>query len=337
MQEDFSSFDLDEAAFGAASLTQQTLSGSRQMLGAMFDALPVALLIHTEQGVLLANREAGSLLGNAERELVGQHFMDFVAPEDSDVMWDVFHRSFAEAGSLQRECALQRADGSRRLISVICGRLPWPGIPVTQILCRDITDQKRAEASLRQLTITDELTGAYNRRHAFYEASLYLDRSRSHVPLSIALIDIDHFKHINDTFGHAAGDLALKALTTLANSFLPLHREANSAMFARLGGEEFLMLLPGMDAGRAAIVSDAFRQAVECASVASGSALLRFTLSAGVATSSQADQNFDALLARADTALYAAKSGGRNKVVIASDVVSAKEPEPRRTGGSVRQ
>lgn len=318
MLEQIDSFDFDEASLDASSLTRQTLSGTQAMMGAMFDALPIALLIHSKQGVLLANRAASVLLNTKEQDLIGQHFLDFTAPEDGEMMWSAFNRSFDESESFQREITLQRSDGSQLLASVICGRLPWPGIPVTQLLFRDITDQKRAEASLRQLTITDELTGAYNRRHAFYEASLYLSDAGAHVPLCIALIDIDHFKRINDTFGHAAGDLALKELTRLANKLLPTFREANSALFARFGGEEFIFLLPGMEAQRASALANRFRKAVEGASFQWGDAIIRFTVSIGVAQSSVMDASFDNMIARADKALYSAKRTGRNKLVTAS-------------------
>lgn len=116
---------------------------------------------------------------------------------------------------------------------------------------QDITDQKMAEVSLRQMTITDELTGAYNRGHALYEAGLHFESAgTSGMPLSIAMIDIDHFKRVNDTYGHDAGDCVLKALARLAHQFLATKTMLDSPLFARFGGEEFLFLLPGAsDAG----------------------------------------------------------------------------------------
>ena len=199
-------------------------------------------------------------------------------------------------------------------------RLPWAGNPVLQVILQDVTEQKRAEASLRQLTITDELTGAYNRRHAFYEADLYISQdARVAPPLSVVMLDIDHFKHINDEYGHAAGDAALVAMTRLVQGLLPSFRDTDSAMFARIGGEEFVVLLPGIGKQRAMEIAERLRHAVASLELDHEERRLRFTTSLGVATYSPADGAFDRLLNRADAALYAAKQGGRNCVVLAEE------------------
>ena len=160
---------------------------------------------------------------------------------------------------LEQECLINRPDGTQRAIKLVTGRLPWDGNPVIQIIMQDVTDQKRAEHSLRQLTITDELTGAYNRRHLLYESALYMGEESAFIPLSVALVDIDHFKRINDTYGHASGDIALKELTLLANRFIPTIRGTDSAIFARIGGEEFVLLLPGLSVAEAVEVAERFR------------------------------------------------------------------------------
>jgi diguanylate cyclase len=198
---------------------------------------------------------------------------------------------------------------------LIASAQPWPGNRVIQVLMQDITDQKRAEISLRQMTITDELTGAYNRRHAIYEAGLYLESAASGgMPLSVVMIDIDHFKRVNDTCGHDAGDLVLRALSRLAHEFLATNTMLNSPLFARLGGEEFLFLLPGAGEESAFSLADAFRRQVACLSVELTTKRLQVTISAGIASYRQGDAGIDALLKRADTALYVAKAEGRNMV-----------------------
>lgn len=304
----------EESGLDQAKLTQQSLVDTQQRMGIVLEALPVGLLIHTAQGILYANRAACDLLMTDSESLMGRHLLDHVAHEDETALRGLFERALGGSGTHTGESAVERPDHSRRVAQVILGRLPWAGNPVLQIILQDVTDQKHAEASLRQLTITDELTGAYNRRHAFYEASLYIDRGDT-LPLSVVMIDIDHFKHINDTLGHAAGDAALVGLTRLMQGLLPSFRDTDSAMFARIGGEEFVVLLPGIAEKRAAAIAEHLRRAIAALKVPFGAEPITFTASLGVVTYRLADGDFDQLLARADTALYAAKEQGRNRVI----------------------
>jgi diguanylate cyclase (GGDEF)-like protein/PAS domain S-box-containing protein len=305
--------DTDDAE--AATLTQQTLVDTQQNLGKMLDLMPIGLLVHTEQGVVFANKQACSFLQANPDMLRGQHLLDYTSVADADAISQALQLTFANAdASYEIECAISRPDGTGRLMKVITSSLPWPGIPVIQVLMQDITDQKKAEVSLRQMTITDELTGCYNRRHATYEASLYLEAATSGgLPLSVVMVDIDHFKHVNDTYGHDAGDLVLKALARLAHEFLATNTKLDSPMFARFGGEEFLFLLPGAGEQTAFALADSFRQRVERLTVALPGNKLRITISAGTAACRDGD-SLDTMLKRADTALYAAKANGRNRV-----------------------
>lgn len=316
MLSSFDLFETDAESLGAAKLTQRSLEDARELLGVTLDAMPIALLIHTQQGILLSNREASRLLEADSAQLVGQHFLDFVGSEDQAAAAAGFRNAFTENQVHHLECVVVQGGGGRRLVKVALGALPWQGNPVSQVIFRDITDQKHAEASLRQLTITDELTGAYNRRHLLYEASLYVAQyEHSAVPFSIGLIDIDHFKKVNDVHGHAAGDAALRELTRRANAFIPSVRDLNSGMFARIGGEEFVMLMPGIDRRRAAAIAELFRAEVERLPFSSPKVTFPVTTSIGVTTLLPNDRSFDALMARADQALYRAKAAGRNQVV----------------------
>jgi diguanylate cyclase len=317
--DDFDLFETDDAAMEAAILTQKSLVDTQDRLGVMLDIMPISLLIHTEQGILFANQAACGLLHTDRATLVGQHLLDFVRSDGIDATSTQFRSSFhGEDRFLRAEAVVGPAGGPQRLVRMITGKLPWAGNPVIQVLLEDITDQRHAENSLRQQTITDELTGAYNRRHAFYEAGLHVEASRQRgIPFSVAMIDIDHFKKVNDTRGHAVGDLALKRLTALANESIPLIRTTDSAMFARLGGEEFVMLLPGLGLEAGVAAADDFRQMVEEMVVAAPDGPLRFTVSAGVAELKDSDEDFAKVLARADEALYEAKGAGRNRVMSA--------------------
>jgi diguanylate cyclase (GGDEF)-like protein/PAS domain S-box-containing protein len=304
----------EESGLDQATLTQHALIDTQERMGALLEALPVGLLIHTAQGILYANRSACDLLQTDSQSLLGRHLLDHVAHEDESCLRGLFDRALGGSGTFSGESAVERPDHSRRVAQMILGRLPWPGNQVLQIILQDVTDQKHAEASLRQLTITDELTGAYNRRHAFYEASLYIDSSDT-LPLSVAMIDIDHFKRINDTLGHAAGDAALIGLTRLMQGLLPSFRDTDSAMFARIGGEEFVVLLPGITEKRAVAIAEYLRRAIAALKVPHTPEPITFTASLGVVTYKPYDGSFEQLLTRADAALYAAKEQGRNRVI----------------------
>nr|WP_295885404.1 sensor domain-containing diguanylate cyclase [uncultured Devosia sp.] len=305
--------DTDDAE--AATLTQQTLVDTQQNLGKMLDLMPIGLLIHTEQGIVFANRQACSFLQTNPALLRGQHLLDYTSPADADAISQALQLTFSDPeATSDTECAITRPDSTSRLMKVITSSLPWPGTPVVQVLMQDITDQKKAEVSLRQMTITDELTGSYNRRHASYEAGLYLEAATAGgMPLSVVMIDIDHFKRVNDTYGHDAGDLVLKALSRLAHEFLATNTKLDSPLFARFGGEEFLFLLPGAGEQTAFALADSFRQQVERLRVALPGTTLTITISAGTADCREGD-TIDTMLKRADTALYAAKANGRNRV-----------------------
>jgi diguanylate cyclase (GGDEF)-like protein/PAS domain S-box-containing protein len=312
-------FDLDHPGSSAAALTKEALDGAQELMGVAFDALPIALLFHTAQGILFANSEACSVFGTGGTALIGQHLLDYVDTEDAAAVASGIEATLSkDKTKILVEALFHGKDGVERLCRMTMVRLPWPGNPMIQVVVNDVTDQRRAEASLRQLTITDELTGAYNRRHAFYEGSLYVGSFIADgSAFSVALLDIDHFKRVNDTFGHAAGDQVLQALTSCAHTFLPTIRMGNSAMFARIGGEEFVLLLPGIGLSDAIATADRLRRRVERLPVVTNAGVVNLTISIGVGTMSAADQSFDALLARADAALYRAKTEGRNRVASA--------------------
>jgi diguanylate cyclase (GGDEF)-like protein len=171
-------------------------------------------------------------------------------------------------------------------------------------------DLKRAVERIEQLAIRDELTGAYNRR--FLMECLARERSRAErlrATFSVCLLDVDHFKSINDDLGHAAGDAVLIELPAIA---APGLRGAD--VFGRFGGEEFLMILPDAALAGAQAVAERVRAAIEGARF-SAAAERRITATLGVAEY-RAGEDVAALLARADRALYAGKAGGRNRVAI---------------------
>lgn len=157
---------------------------------------------------------------------------------------------------------------------------------------------------------TDELTGLANRRAFLEQGTAALDRAlRYGRPLSIVMCDIDHFKPINDTHGHAAGDSVLRAVAER------LRRAARAAdITGRLGGEEFALLLPETGADAAVILAERLRRDVGALAVFHDGIVLRFTCSFGVAQHSPAMERLGHLLGVADKALYRAKANGRDRV-----------------------
>lgn len=175
----------------------------------------------------------------------------------------------------------------------------------------------RLRHELHERSVRDALTGLWNRRWFSEQAARDLAAAeRDDVPLSLIAIDVDHFKRFNDRFGHDAGDLVLKEVAGLMQAL------GHGTVYpCRLGGEEFTLLCVGMATDRAADLAEALRNRVAALSLSAGGASLPgVRISCGVATYPQDGKTLDQLMKRADTALYAAKEGGRNRTVLAADL-----------------
>ncbi len=188
---------------------------------------------------------------------------------------------------------------------------------------------------LEQMATTDELTGLFNRREAMRRLEDQWSFSeRQDRPLACMMLDIDHFKKCNDTYGHDAGDEVLRKTAHI------LKRSVRTGeTVCRIGGEEFVVFCPGATAEMASKGAERLRAAVEANQVAHGNATLSVTISAGVAERGSDTPNFDDLLKRADQALYEAKDTGRNRVCVAvarrtsaaQDPVHARAPLAQAT------
>lgn len=177
---------------------------------------------------------------------------------------------------------------------------------------RDITDRKRLQEKLHQQATTDEITGIFNRRHFLELAQSELKRAiRNKRPLAIVLFDIDYFKQINDTYGHAVGDQALRTFTEICQKSI---RESD--VFARFGGDEFALLLPETNCEHANKVVERIRQNMASQPVDLNGNLATITISLGLSCLEREDETLDRLLGRADMALYQAKEEGRNRVIV---------------------
>lgn len=170
------------------------------------------------------------------------------------------------------------------------------------------------EAGVRALSITDTLTGVANRRHIIDELERQLAiHERSNARIAVIMVDIDHFKQINDAHGHIAGDRALTAAAEALRACL-----RGSDLIGRYGGEEFLILLPGASLADAHDVAERCRQAVAATGVEANGVRVTLTASLGVTSQPATEvRNVDQLIHIADEAMYQAKQGGRNRVVAA--------------------
>ncbi len=168
------------------------------------------------------------------------------------------------------------------------------------------------EMELRRLASTDPLTGALNRRHFMELAERELRGARRYgYPLTVALLDVDRFKSINDSYGHSVGDAVLKELTTFCQQQIREHD-----IFGRYGGEEFVMALPHADLASAGTVLERLRSRLAEAKLPVGPDGLGFTVSIGASEVRPGDEGLRFALDRADRALYEAKGAGRDRVIL---------------------
>jgi len=177
----------------------------------------------------------------------------------------------------------------------------------------DISERRKMLDEIYRLARTDSLTGLWNRGYFMDVACRELARSRRDLsPLSLIMIDVDHFKNVNDTHGHEAGDDALRCLAEVVALSV---REGD--LVARLGGEEFVALLPNARVADACNVAERIREGIRSRELGCRSgACFGLTVSVGVATHRNRETPLEELLRCADEALYAAKRGGRDRVEI---------------------
>ncbi len=208
---------------------------------------------------------------------------------------------------------MPRGDGGRfwgsSVVSVMRGEGPGAEPEAYLVVARDTTARRASVEDLRRALCTDHLTGVLNRRHFFALAEEAMALAvRSGQPLSAIMLDADHFKAVNDRFGHAAGDAVLAGLGGALRAAVRTHLD----LVARLGGEEFCVLLPGLGLPEAMQVAERLRRGVAALRFGEDGEL-RVTASLGVAERGGAEA-LDRLLDAADAALYAAKAAGRNRV-----------------------
>lgn len=240
-----------------------------------------------------------------------------IHPDDRERVKEIFSRTVKTGRGECAEFRFVLKDGSIRYMESD-GRAIRDAdgeISKVVVVSRDITEQKRLEVELREMAATDMLTGLPNRRHFLTQ----LDQEMARVVrvtdhyASVLMIDVDHFKHVNDTFGHSTGDCALRHLASLMRQEL---RKVDT--LGRLGGEEFAIILPGAPLAAAEVFAERLRNTVAASPATHLDSTIPLTISVGVTEIKVGDTCADDTLARADRALYHSKEYGRNRVVVES-------------------
>ena len=266
------------------------------------------------------NPSIGRVAGFASEMTIGHSYAMFY-PSDGmseDRAIDRLHEADDSGWSLDEGWRV-RADGTRYWGSCLIAPIhvlgndlkhECPSERAYSLIIRDISDRREATEALRQSVSSDHLTGLANRRALFEAANLELQRwTRMPRPLSVVMIDADHFKRINDEHGHSAGDAVLRHLA--AGMSFTFH---SMDVVARVGGEEFVVLMPGITLEAAEAAALLLCRSIEAQSVEVDGKFIRYTVSAGVATMQKGIDGVDELLQRADAAMYSAKAKGRNRV-----------------------
>jgi len=216
------------------------------------------------------------------------------------------HATYLATLAEESDANARRAEAARRLLE------------------REIAERRKLEAELRRLATTDALTGVLNRRHLFEVGQQDLIQARdAGNELAVLMVDVDHFKSINDRHGHPVGDTALRQLAARLRTAV---RRADH--IGRLGGEEFAVVLPGIAPAASLIVAERLRAAVASRPLVRGGVRIPMTVSIGLAMACATDRTFEQVIARADEQLYRAKEGGRNRVCYAEAAVPDAAHQP---------
>ena len=262
------------------------------------------------------NVAAVRLLGYAPVEVLGKPISLFYRANDAlrGQMAEWLAAASREGWHVQ-DGWCERRDGARftcQLMITVADPTAHPDAGYTVVL-RDVTERRMTTDELRMLLTTDQMTGAFNRGRFFELARHHIQRcEQAGRPLSVVMFDVDHFKSINDNFGHAVGDEVLRRLVTCCKAQL-----GESGVLGRLGGEEFGVLLPGADLESARATAERLRVAAAADLVQVAGALTQTTVSLGCMAAKGPIGGIDDLLKAADKALYAAKRSGRNRVCAA--------------------
>ena len=297
------------------ALQRNELDARNRLMVAALEAAANGIIITDYNGKIeWANSSFCHLTGYETAEILGKRPGDLVNSGEQNAdfykqMWEVILKGETWRGEIINK--RKSGDLYHEELSIAPVRDEYGKVTHFIGIKEDISERKQLESVLQQLAHTDSLTGLYNRRvfvERLEQETARLARSDTS-PISLLMLDLDHFKRINDNFGHAMGDSVLRHFAKLMKETI---RSIDLA--ARLGGEEFAILLPGADKNEAIGIAERICRQTASSALPCRTDPLHYTVSIGVAQVLVHDRNTEAALHRADSALYSAKANGRNQV-----------------------
>jgi diguanylate cyclase (GGDEF)-like protein/PAS domain S-box-containing protein len=323
--------DVGNGKFGIAGYTRDLrearaaeakISEANERLRAMFDNMPIAC-IYISGNLYLAdcNDEAMRIFGaSSKKDLLGKFLR--LSPklqpdgQQSKKLASELYEYATTNGSVSFEWMHKDLRGNPIPMAVTIVKAK--GMAEIAVIAymrdlRELRELKDKTAQLdeaRQMAFSDALTGVSNRRHFMQQAKQEFRKQKpANSFIGIIMLDMDHFKRINDTYGHAAGDLALKAVSEVARSIL---RETD--LFARYGGEEFIVMVQNLSLAELTNLAERICEKIRGTQFSYGDQEIHLTASAGVAVRNDLSHTIEEVIVQADTALYRAKANGRDRV-----------------------
>jgi len=297
------------------------LRESKKKLQTIVDTALDAVVMIDSGGMIAGwNQQATRIFGWPRDEVMGQPINTTLIPLRYRDAHDQGLKHFLASGEgpvINKRVEIQalHRDGHEFPIELAVAAVMTEGKFEFSAFIRDISERKRVEAELQEMATTDSLTGLANRRNFITRLADELARMQrlDNLHAAVLMLDLDHFKRINDTHGHATGDAMLRHFAALMGDEL---RKIDTA--GRVGGEEFAIILPGADLEEAKIFAERLRQRVEATPLMLDDHVVSVTVSIGIAPMEVSDASADTVLIRADEALYRAKESGRNRVEVAA-------------------
>ncbi len=300
------------------------IADREQLFAQLIEAIqPGVCLVNTAGKIVHANASCAGLFGYELSELIGESFLCVVKPDRRDTMRHLHDEVIRGNQVHPFEAPLLRKDGQEIWTQISSNRLQFESEYFRVMSVVDVTERKRLEESLQVLATTDPLTGVANRRHFLELARHEVLRGRRQEKLpAVLMVDLDFFKRINDTCGHATGDRVLMEFSLCCE-----HGIRDSDIFGRLGGEEFAILLPELSEDAAAETAERLRKSVAALPVPAPGGEVFFSASFGVARVLPGESSVEPAMHRADVALYRAKHSGRNRVEVYSDRMDEEDAD----------